>query len=128
MSTRWDGEVEMNYGLGGIAMSHLVRSHKFVSGLWTGALIVVVMSLASCNKSDSKAEDSKTAQTMFASPADAGAAFLAAAKSGDQGALLAIFGPDAKDVLFSGDAVKDKDGMQDFVAAYGQMNRWQEIK
>ena len=54
--------------------------------------------------------------------------FLEAAKSGDQNALLAIFGPDGKDVLFSGDAVKDKDALQDFVAAYSQMNRWREIK
>jgi hypothetical protein len=54
--------------------------------------------------------------------------FLEAAKSGDQGALVAIFGPDGKDVLFSGDAVKDKDALQDLVAAYGQMNRWREIK
>ena len=48
-------------------------------------------------------------QKTFASPAEAGAAFLEAAKSGDQGALLAIFGPDGKDVLFSGDAVKDQE-------------------
>jgi len=41
---------------------------------------------------------------------------------------LAIFGPDGRDVLFSGDAVKDKNALQDFVAAYGQMNRWRDIK
>ena len=57
-------------------------------------------------------------QRTFASPAEAGSAFLEAAKSGDQGALLAIFGPDGKDALFSGDAVKDKNALQDFVAAY----------
>lgn len=60
-----------------------------------------------------------TARKVFASPADAGAAFLEAAKSGDQPALLAIFGPDGKTALFSGDAVKDKDNLQqDFVAAH----------
>ena len=42
--------------------------------------------------------------------------------------MLAIFGPDGNDVLFSGDPVKDKNALQDFVAAYGQMNRWREIK
>jgi hypothetical protein len=89
------------------------------------ALFALIVSLASCDKSDtSKA----VAQKTFASPAEARAAFLEAAKSGDQGALLAIFGPDAKDVLFSGDAVKDKNALQDFVAAYAQMNRWREIK
>jgi hypothetical protein len=74
------------------------------------------------------AADSKPAQRTFATPAEAGSAFLDAAKSGDQQALLAIFGPDGNDVLFSGDPVKDKNGLQDFVAAYGQMNRWREIK
>jgi hypothetical protein len=88
------------------------------------ALFALIISLASCSKSD----DSKASQKTFASPAEAGAAFLEAAKSGDQGALLAIFGPDAKDILFSGDAVKDKNALDDFVAAYGQMNRWREIK
>jgi hypothetical protein len=67
-------------------------------------------------------------QRTFASPDAAGAAVLEACKSGDQAALVAIFGPNAKDLLFSGDAVKDKDTMQDFVAAYNQMNRWRRIK
>jgi hypothetical protein len=109
-------------------MSHLVRRHKSASSLWTVALFTLVLSLAACNKSDRKVEESEAAQKSFASPADAGAAFLAAAKSGDQSALLAIFGPDAKVVLFSGDPVKDKNALEDFVAAYGQMNRWREIK
>ena len=118
-------------------MSHLIHFHwkyrnpaaplaVFV------ALIALILSLASCNKADNKPDNkpevSKAAQKSFAAPADAGAAFLDAAKSGDQSALLAIFGPDGKDVLFSGDAVKDKNALQDFVAAYGQMNRWSEIK
>ncbi len=82
-----------------------------------------------CNKGENpQPESSKTVQKNFASPADAGAAFLEAAKSGDQSALLAIFGPDANDVLFSGDAVKDRDALQDFVASYNQMHRWREIK
>ncbi|MGC1449899.1 MAG: DUF2950 domain-containing protein [Candidatus Sulfotelmatobacter sp.] len=87
-------------------------------------LFALILELASCNTSDTP----KAAQKTFASPAEAGAAFLEAAKSGDQAALLAIFGPDAKDVLFSGDGVKDKDALQDFVASYTQMNRWREIK
>src|SRR5271167_2858562 len=113
-------------GIGGMRMSHLIRTHqaqgtRFVMLM---ALFALIISLTCCSKSD----DSRAAQKTFASPADAGAAFLEAAKSGDQGALVAIFGPDAKEVLFSGDAVKDKNAFQDFVAAYNQMNRWREIK
>jgi hypothetical protein len=85
---------------------------------------LVVLLFVSCNKS----ENSQATQKTFASPAEAGAAFLEGAKSGDQSALVAIFGPDVKDVLFSGDTVKDQNALQDFVAAYGQMNRWREIK
>jgi len=53
---------------------------------------------------------------------------LEAAKAGDTNTLLAIFGPDGKDVLSSGDLVRDKDNIQDFIAAYQQMNRWVKIK
>lgn len=92
------------------------------------ALVVsfaLVLALSSCNKPQTT---QVVVQKTFASPAEAGAAFLEAAKTGDQAALLAIFGPGAKDILFSGDAVKDKDALQDFVAGYTQMNRWVKIK
>jgi hypothetical protein len=110
-------------------MRHLVREHNFLAARFAifAALFVLSASLASCNKSESTTSE-KSVQKTFASPADAGAAFLEAAKSGDRAALLAIFGPDAKDVLFSGDAAKDKDALEDFVAAYNQMHRWREIK
>ena len=64
---------------------------------------------------------------MFASPDDAGNALLAAAKSGDQNALLAIFGPDSKEIIFSGDAVQDKNVADAFVAGYGAMHRWRKM-
>jgi hypothetical protein len=91
------------------------------------SLFAAIISLTSCGKPENPPAE-KTVQKTFASPAEAGAAFLEAAKSGDQASLLAIFGPDAKGVLFSGDPVKDKDNLQDFVAAYDQMHRWREIK
>jgi hypothetical protein len=93
----------------------------------TLTFLLTFSSLTSCNKPE-KATSEKAVQKTFASPDDAGAAFLDAAKSGDQSALLAIFGPDAKDLLFTGDQVKDKDTLQDVVAAYNQMHRWREIK
>lgn len=114
-------------------MSHLIRNHKMPAPCFAilVALFALFISLASCKKSETATEKSTAEQPVqrtFASPADAGAAFVEAAKSGDQSALVAIFGPDAKDVLFSGDAVKDKDNLQDFVAAYNQMHRWSKIK
>jgi len=94
-------------------------------------LFAVFISLVSCKKSEKKPEivaAAKEAQRTFASPSEAGAALLEAAKSGDQASLLAIFGPDGKEVLFSGDPVKDKNAMNDFAAAYETMNRWGKIK
>ena len=107
-------------------MSHSISKHR-IQGTSLAMFVVLfalIIPAGSCNKADTP----KSPQKTFASPTDAGAAFFEAAKSGDQDALLAIFGPDAKDVLFSGDAVKDKNALQDFVAAYTQMNRWREIK
>ena len=111
-------------------MSGMIGKQKiFTSRLWKSAMLLAcVCSLVSCSKQGSAPAEKAATQKTFASPADAGAGFVEAAKSGDQSALLAIFGPDAKDVLFSGDPVKDKDALQDFVAAYSQMNRWRPIK
>jgi len=96
------------------------------------ALVVLTTVLISCNKAEnaeSKNAESKNAgaQRTFPSPDAAAADFVKAAKSGDQNELVAIFGSDAQAVLFSGDPVKDKNALQDFVAAYTQMNRWRQI-
>jgi len=88
-----------------------------------GAVTISVLLLVSCNK----AGNTPAAQKTFSSPAEAGKELLEAAKAGDTNALLAIFGPDSKNVLSSGDAVRDKDNVQDFIAAYQQMNRWVTI-
>jgi hypothetical protein len=112
-------------------MSRVIRKPKNLAlRLWIFvAVYVLIATLASCSKPEKPATE-KAAQKTFASPADAGAAFYEAAKAGDQGALLAIFGADSKDILLSGDAVKDKDkdALQGFVASYDQMHRWREIK
>lgn len=111
-------------------MSYAVQYLKILSSR-LALLVVQVLAigvLVSCGGHGSQQESPAVVQKTFASRDDASAALLEAAKSSDQNALLAIFGPDAKEVAFSGDAVKDKDAMQDFVAAYDQMHRWREIK
>jgi hypothetical protein len=90
--------------------------------------LALVTSLASCSKRENKVAGSNVAPRTFASPAAAGAALFEAAKAGDQDTLVAIFGPEGKDFLFSGDAVKDKNARQSFVDAYSQMNRWSTRK
>jgi hypothetical protein len=119
----------MKCKLGGMRMSYVIRKNEAVAPplFIFLTLFALSISLTSCSKTEKPAAETAV-QKAFASPADAGAAFWEAAKSGDQGALLAIFGPDGKAVLFSGDAVRDKDNLQAFVAAYNKMNRWGKIK
>ncbi len=62
-------------------------------------------------------------QKSFASPEDAVKAAITAAKNNDDKEMLAIFGPQSKEVLFSGDAVADKQRRAEFIAAYDEKNR-----
>jgi hypothetical protein len=84
-------------------------------------LLALLIFLAACSKPE------KPSLRVFASADDAGTALLEAAKSGDQNALLAIFGTDAKDLISSGDAVQDKAAVDRFVAAYPIMHRWRKM-
>lgn len=119
-------EAERGERLGEVCMLHIANNKILTASLSLVVPFVLTVLLASCNKTGSPV-NAPVAQRTFASPEEAGSALLQAAKSGDQGELLAIFGPDAKAILFTGDAVKDKEILQDFVAAYGQMNRWVKI-
>lgn len=102
---------------------------RSVRSILTSLLAVsLVLSLASCRKREAEVSASNVSQKTFASPAEAGVALFEAAKSDDQNALMAIFGPEGKDILFSGDAVQDKNAKQRFIEAYGQMNRWSRRK
>jgi len=84
-------------------------------------LLALIFPIAACSKSE------KTSYRLFASPDDAASGLLETAKSGDQKAVLAIFGPESKEIIFSGDAVQDKATVDAFVAAYGAMHRWRKI-
>jgi hypothetical protein len=58
------------------------------------------------------------AQKHFASPEEAVAALVAAARTGDPAALLPLLGSDAKSVIESGDPVADREGLERFVTSY----------
>lgn len=82
-------------------MSQLVSNHKIV-------IVALLIALASCSRADkspaNRAVAEKTVPMTFATPSDAGAAVLAAAQSGDRSAWLEIFGPEGREILFTGDA------------------------
>jgi Protein of unknown function (DUF2950) len=62
-------------------------------------------------------------QRTFSSAGGASRALFLAAQSGDERALLKIFGSDGKEIVSSGDPVEDKNGRDQFVRKYQEMNR-----
>jgi hypothetical protein len=112
-----------------VLAGHLGERSRFNLILTPLFALAVIASLTSCSKRENEvAGGGNLAQKTFASPSAAGAALFEAAKNGDQNALMAIFGPEGQDFLFSGDSVKDKNAGQRFVDAYSQMNRWSTRK
>jgi len=89
-------------------------------------LLALIIPPSACNKPEKAAAAGNT-QTTFASPEEAGKALIDAAKSGDQNVVLAIFGPDSKDVIYTGNATQDKEIVQVFISAYQVMNRWRKL-
>lgn len=61
--------------------------------------------------------------TAFETPDEAVAAVIAAVEAEDGPALLAVFGPEAKDILFSGDEVTDRAIWREFLASYREEHR-----
>ena len=62
-------------------------------------------------------------QKTFASAEEAVKAAVAAARSNSDKEMLAIFGAQAREILFSGDAVADKQRREQFLAAFDEKNR-----
>jgi hypothetical protein len=108
-------------------MSQLQRERKtnFLSGSILFILALIIC-LSSCSKPETPTASTAEAKT-FASPDEAGKALMAAAQSGNQDAVVAIFGPESKQLVASGDATQDKETADAFVAAYGTMNRWRKM-
>jgi len=79
--------------------SMVLRSVRFAFGVAT-AFLLSALPMA--------------AQKAFDSPQQAADALVAAAAAGDNAALMTIFGPDAKDLVNSGDAVEDKNRLAKF--------------
>jgi hypothetical protein len=65
----------------------------------------------------------QSGQKTFGSAAEASHALVKAVQSDDQSALLSILGPDAKDLISSGDPSEDKSSREEFVQKYKQMHR-----
>ena len=61
-------------------------------------------------------------QKSFSSPEEAVKATVQAARDNSDKEMIAIFGPSAKDIIFSGDPVADKERRAKFIQAYDEKN------
>src|SRR5271155_5703239 len=101
-----------------IDMSRAARTIATTSCIVALAMLILI---AGCSKS------AKPSYQTFASPDDASNGLQAAAKSGDPNAVIAVFGPDSKDIIFSGDPVQDKEIAGVFMHEYDVMHRWRKM-
>lgn len=91
-------------------------------------LLTLIFSIAACNKQEKAEENHASAKAAtFAAPQNAEQALVQAAKSNNRDELLTIFGPDSKDVIFSGDPEQDKASFAGFLSDYGVMHRWRKL-
>jgi Protein of unknown function (DUF2950) len=85
-----------------------------------GLLLAALLALGAAGQAEIAAA---AEQKSFASPEAAANALIEAARNDDIQQMLAILGPDAKDIVSSGDPVQDKAATARFAAAARQMTR-----
>ena len=99
--------------------------------MWTAGCAVISMALAylpvkaqrAMTESDASPAEQPKGES-FAKPVDAAAAIYAAARRNDEAELLAILGPDAKDIVeWSEDANECQEERAQFAHKYEQMHR-----
>jgi len=92
------------------------------------ALALLTVAIPACHRQTQTAGGPARGQRTFASPQDASKALVDAAKSDNQQQIMEIFGPEAKDIIFTGNAADDKTSLTQFASAYGRMNRWRQME
>jgi hypothetical protein len=84
-------------------------------------LAILALVLLACLPAGAQAQ--QKGQKTFGSAQEAADALVAAAKSSNEGALLAILGPDGKEIISSGDAAEDEANRTNFAKKYEEMHR-----
>ena len=92
-----------------------------------GAVALVAVALVVLRLETNSSARAGDGQETFQSSAEAGAALVNAAKSGDEDKLERILGVDTKAILSAGDKDSDKAAMQAFASKYEKMNRWVDM-
>ncbi len=110
------------------AVSWLTGYRRVGFGCTAVAWLVLAVAMTGCHRKTSSAGEAAPGQMTYASPEEAGKALAAAARSDNRQQMLEVFGPGAKNMLYSGDAAQDQADMAGFADAYAQMNRWRKIE
>ena len=97
-------------------MNDTERSLHHSIRFFAASLLLLILAFAGM------AADAAVKQKGFASAEEAVKAAIGAVKANDDKEVLAIFGPEAKEVIFSGDPVSDKERRERFIKAYDQKN------
>ena len=105
-------------------MSKCITRPEYRYSNWIAGFITIIIAVIACSLIVS-AQDAK--QEKFKSPEDAFGALLAAAKNNDAVKLLAILGPQGKDIISSGDAVADSNARKRFVAAAEEAVKYSKL-
>jgi Protein of unknown function (DUF2950) len=116
-NTRW--RIKMFYSVrnrAGLASSFPILTLGFV----------LLLPLAACNRKENP-ESTQAAPKTFASPDEAGKTLGDAAKSQNQEAIQAIFGPGSATIVSTGNPAEDKAALNGFAQAYQVMNRWRKL-
>jgi len=107
-------------------MFDFVRNRFALSFLTLILCFVSLLSFVACNKKENP-ETAQAPPKTFASPDEAGKALGDAAKSQNQEAILAIFGPRSAEIMSTGNPAEDKAALEGFAQAYQVMNRWRKL-
>jgi hypothetical protein len=83
-------------------------------------VLAVVLGLGSAERLGAQ-----TKERRFPTLEAAGTALVDALKSNDQKTLVAIFGPEGRTIVSSGDAVADRQAREKFIAAYERAHRFE---
>ena len=100
----------------------LPKEHRQKMLRWFLGAAALITALAGCHMPNQKPAD----QQGFASPQQAVAALVGAVQNDDDSVLLTILGPEAQDLISSGDPVADRNSRARFLEVFGERHRLEQ--
>src|SRR5258707_3307086 len=96
---------------------------KLKKSNWSGLSLLAAVGFLFAASFPARSLAQQKGQKTFSSPEEASAALFAAVHSNAEKVLLDIFGPDGKQIVYSGDATEDAQSHANFAQKYQEMHR-----